>query len=274
MGMQSLFGRAASVAAFATVLFASSAASADPPVRDRVDPAKDEAKDTIRDAREKARDAVRDSRREVRDTTQDAAREAREARREARRATRQQLGISFGRVAERGLAIAGVAVDSLLAQSGLRKGDHVVSVNGQPVNSDDDFDRHLYAGDPDDKVKVVVFRDGQEVVVNLEPKALYVDTAANDLGYFGVVLDDQITDRIVIRDVRRGTPAFAAGLRAGDEITTWHGQPIASPRDFALIIQRTEPGSVEFEYLRDAKTTRAEAKFERREEKREERRSR
>jgi len=119
---------------------------------------------------------------------------------------------------------------------------------------------------------VVVLRDDREEVLYLDPIEDYDNDRRvegrqvydDDLRYFGVVLEDRYPDRIVIRSVLPGTPAYIAGIRAGDEITTWHGQRVTSPRDFAGIVRRVEPGTVDFEYSRDAKSIRGEAKFERR----------
>jgi C-terminal processing protease CtpA/Prc len=99
---------------------------------------------------------------------------------------------------------------------------------------------------------------------------IYVDdvdtvqtTTAYDLEHFGVVLDDQYDDRIVIVEVYPNTPAYAAGLRAGDVITTWHGQRISTPREFTRVIERAEPGTVNFEYSRNDRTVRADANLRR-----------
>jgi C-terminal processing protease CtpA/Prc len=86
---------------------------------------------------------------------------------------------------------------------------------------------------------------------------------AFDLEHFGVVLDDDLDDRVVIVKVLPDTPAFAAGLRAGDVITTWHGQRISSPREFTRVIERSDPGRVNFEFSRNDRTIRADANLRR-----------
>ncbi|MCE9555882.1 MAG: PDZ domain-containing protein [Planctomycetes bacterium] len=219
----------------------------------------EDPKDTPRDSREKAKEARRESREAIRE----AAREVRDSRRESRRLTREQLGINFGRLTQQGLAIAGVAAESLLSKAGLREGDHVKSVNGQPVKSAEDFDRNLYKGDPAEDVKVTIFRDGKEEVLPLSPETLYVNPGANDLSYFGVTLDAKYPARLIIVKVLPNTPASEAGLRAGDEITSWNGKRVANSRDFVRIVQKREPGVVNFEYLRDSKPMRGQARFER-----------
>ena len=86
-----------------------------------------------------------------------------------------------------------------------------------------------------------------------------------DLTYFGVEFDPQYTDRLMIRRVLPNSRAYLAGLRDGDEITTWHGERIRSPRDFARAIHDVKPGVVDFEYNRGSRAIRGQATFDRRE---------
>lgn len=249
------------ISALSATLLAITMAGAEPPVppaKDGLGAVVEDPKDSVRDARDKARDA----RREAREAIRDAARVTRDSRREARRMTREQLGINFGRLTQQGLAIASVTAESLLSKAGLRQGDHVLSVNGQPIKSADDFDKNLYTGDPSEDVKVTIFRDGKEEVLPLPPETLYVDPGMSELSSFGLTLDAKYPERLIIVKVQPNTTGFAAGLRAGDEITTWNGKRVASPRDLARMIQQTESGTVEFEYLRDSKTMRAQARFD------------
>ncbi len=72
---------------------------------------------------------------------------------------------------------------------------------------------------------MIVLRDGREDVVYLEPTVFYADESYDDdYTYFGVVLDDRYPDRLIVLRVYPDSPAFIAGLREGDEITTFHGQ--------------------------------------------------
>jgi PDZ domain len=180
--------------------------------------------------------------------------------------TDRELGITFGRVTERGLAISDLGKSSSLFSAGLRPGDFVVSVNGRRIERPDDFDRLVFAVDGDERITTVVWRDGREETVYLEPTVFYVDESYDDdIAYFGVVFDDRYPDRLIVRRVLRDTPAFLAGLREGDEITTWHGERIVRPADFGRTLHRIEPGTVDFEIMRDSKSLRTEAKFGRRE---------
>jgi len=204
--------------------------------------------------------AVRDARENARVQARDARIDAREARRQRR--PFRDWGLTLGQATARGLEIAAAATNSVAYQAGLRQGDVVVSINGHPVQGQADFDNFAYSDDVNGRAKVVVMRNGREAVLYLEPSALYLDAApANDLDYFGVAIDDRYPDRIIVRRVLPNSPAFSAGLREGDVITSWHGQPIRSAAEFQRTVREAQPGAVDFEYSRDSKVARGEAKF-------------
>jgi putative serine protease PepD len=61
--------------------------------------------------------------------------------------------------------------------------------------------------------------------------------------FLGVVLRDSSTGRgATIAQVRAGTPAAAAGLRAGDTVTTVAGKSIASASELRAAINAHRPG--------------------------------
>jgi membrane-associated protease RseP (regulator of RpoE activity) len=213
---------------------------------------------------------ARDNNHAPRDPTRTTAPNANDANR--RDATRdsgrrehrsdRDLGITFGRVTDRGLAVNNLTANSALVRGGLRAGDIIVSVNGHRLERSEDFDRVVFEVGDVNRIAVVVFRDGREEVVYLEPTIFYADDSyVDDFAYFGVVFDDRYPDRLIVLRVYPDSPAFIAGLREGDEITTWHGQRIHSPAEFGRILHRIEPGNVDFEFSHDRQVVRAQAKF-------------
>jgi len=247
-------------------------------VRDSARTTRDSARDTARDARDRTRDDARDARdsrdtRDARSTDRRDRRDTRDTARADRRDNRrsvEQLGLEFGRVTDRGLTVSTIERDSVAYRAGLRDDDIIISIGGHDLRSARDFDRYLYAGDRNERVEIVVWRDGNEEVVYFEPDVIYVDDVdtvqtsyAYDLDRFGVVLDDSYDDRIVIVKVLPNTPAYTSGLRAGDVITTWHGERIATPTEFTRVIRSAEPGTVNFEYTRNDRTVRADANLRR-----------
>jgi membrane-associated protease RseP (regulator of RpoE activity) len=138
----------------------------------------------------------------------------------------------------------------------------IVSVNGHRLERADDFDRFIFAANTTDRIAVVVFRDGREEVVYLEPTIFYADESyVDDFAYFGVVFDDRYPDRLIVVRVYPDSPAFLAGIRVGDEITTFHGQRVASRAELGRMIHGIEPGNVNVEVSRNGQVVRSQARF-------------
>ena len=81
--------------------------------------------------------------------------------------------------------------------------------------------------------------------------------------FLGVVLRDSSTGRgATIAQVRAGTPAAAAGLRAGDTVTAVAGKSIASASELRAAINGHRPGDrVSITYTRGGKTHTASVKL-------------
>jgi len=230
--------------AFATVavclLVSGTIASADPP-RPVV-------------GREPAREAVRENRAAVRDARID------------RRAYRVpgDLGLRLGATADRGLAIANLATGGVFYGVGLRPGDYIVSVNGHRILSPGDFDRYLYAAGPDQPAQIIVWRNGSELTLTVQPNILYTDNYGyvDDLAYLGFQFDPQYANELYVSQVAPNSWAYRAGFRVGDVIKDWNGQRIRTPQEFGRIIHDQKPGRVAFNYMRAGETMRGNVAFE------------
>lgn len=236
-------------------------------VRDPKEVARD-PRDTTRGPMPQARDADRDSRTTTRDATRDTRTTTRETARDAHREHRstRELGVTFGEFSDRGLAVNAVASTSVLYRAGFRTGDVIVSVNGHRLERADDFDRFVYAVDNNERIKVVVLREGRPEVVLLEPTIFYVadESYDEDIANFGVVFDTRYPDRLIVRRIYADSPAVVAGLKVGDEIVSWHGQRIASAKEFGTMLHNSNTAVVDFEFARGSNTVRAEAKLDQR----------
>jgi predicted metalloprotease with PDZ domain len=78
------------------------------------------------------------------------------------------------------------------------------------------------------------------------PQALDNSQQARDFSqaYLGVTFDPSIRDAAVARSVTAGSPADAAGLRAGDTIKTLNGRRIGSHDEVLRTINALRPGDV------------------------------
>jgi len=159
------------------------------------------------------------------------------------------IGLWFNRPTANGLVIADIAPTAAIAHLGFREGDRILTVNGHPVLTEPEFMQSLITGDPN-PVQVVVFRNGRNEVVTVDPSLVTQQTAfapTNPLDQFGIVLDDRFDDRIVVWRVIPESPAFYAGFRPGDVVTTLAGQPFRTRTEFetALAGMRTDNANIQ-----------------------------
>src|SRR5437868_1957612 len=153
---------------------------------DKIGDARRDARGEVRDARQEAgstirddRHTTRDARETARDTVRDDREQIREARRDARQARREfiaeglrsgDFGLFFRRLADR-LQVSDVAGSGAIAQSGLKEGDEIVSVNGKPVHSEREFVDTMFADHESNKpAQVVVMRNGQQHTLSINTK--------------------------------------------------------------------------------------------------------
>jgi S1-C subfamily serine protease len=62
-------------------------------------------------------------------------------------------------------------------------------------------------------------------------------------GYFGAVSDENYPRRVVLSEVDAEGPAALAGLKAGDEVIRYAGQPIQGPAHLRELVLATVPGT-------------------------------
>jgi hypothetical protein len=218
--------------------------------RDADAPGQDPTRNPRRDTREDNRDA-REGTRDARQNSRDARDDVRDARRDfradgefrAETARAADLGIWFGSSAGAdGLVIADIAAQGAIAKIGFQEGDRIVSINGQRVASETEFVRYLLADDiRTQRVKVVVFRDGREVPLFIQPSILVQEVVTYDpLWHYGLVIDDRYPGWFVVERVYPRTPAYYWGLRRGDVIVSLGGRRIASMDDLATAFRSGE----------------------------------
>lgn len=141
------------------------------------------------------------------------------------------------------------------AAAGIRSGDLVVAVDGEPVKSWQDLRWRLTKAQGHEAVALAVEQGGPHagdppLVRKLEIGALTTaDWESNALATLGLRID---LGPPLIADLVPGKPGEAAGLKAGDRIVDIDGMPVRSPGDVATatnakpgvpIVFRVERGS-------------------------------
>ena len=171
------------------------------------------------------------------------------------------LMFMVGEIGRRPL-VGHVLEDSPAAVAGVRTGDEVLSVNGEPVATWQAFVIPLLDSGLADGVLALEVRrqDGSVAypVIDAGPGLLKNDNILVALGLAPL----RAISTPVIGEVSEGMPAAAAGLRSGDRILSVDGKPISTWEGLAAYI-RTRPGqSVTLEFERDGQRRQGMARIE------------
>ena len=174
------------------------------------------------------------------------------------------LAESFGMKRPDGALVASVAPGSAAAAAGLKSGDVVTEVNGQPVVRSGELSSLIGLSAPGETVKLKIWRDhaAREIDAKLggadAPATQVADAAgaAVQPGQLGLSLraltpeerqQARVDQGMVIAKV--GGPAAKAGIEAGDLLLEINGKPVQSveqiksvlagkPKVVALLVQR------------------------------------
>jgi len=142
-----------------------------------------------------------------------------------------ELAAAFGMKMAQGAVLVNIIPGSPAEKAGLKPGDVVMAVNGKPVRDAPDLRNRIGLLRVDDKLSLDVLRDGSRVTIGAVIGARTASTAPGGVKnerLAGVSLGEipqkspyygQVAGSMVFA-VTTGTPAWAAGLREGDVITS------------------------------------------------------
>jgi len=175
----------------------------------------------------------------------------------------QSLADSFGLKRVDGALVSNVAPDSAAAAAGIKSGDVITEVNGEPVTRSGSLSSLIGMSAPGERVKLKVWRDRSERTIEArlggaekEGKPVADASAASEHGTLGLTLrplsrdekrEAKIDSGLVIEDVAGA--AERAGIVAGDVLLAINGKPVqsvdevksvmaAKPKSVALLVQR------------------------------------
>jgi serine protease Do len=175
----------------------------------------------------------------------------------------QSLAESFGLKRPDGALVASVAPNSAAAAAGLKSGDVITEVDGQPVVRSGELSSLVGLAAPGDKIRLKVWRDHEPREVDAKLASADADKtdvadASGDLkpGQLGLGLRPLTRDERQQVGVDQGMvvenvagPAARAGIAAGDVLLAINGKPVQSidqvrsvlagkPKSVALLVQR------------------------------------
>ncbi|HEV6964131.1 Do family serine endopeptidase [Roseateles sp.] len=170
------------------------------------------------------------------------------------------LAASFGLDTPDGALVSSVVPDSAAAKAGLKAGDVITGIDGEPVHVAGDVSSRVGLARPGDKIKLELWRDKgrhtETVSLGRADKDVQEASAAPEGGSLGLAL------RPLERQELRGSgldhglliervtgPAQLAGVQPGDVLLALNGKPVDSveqvraamkdkPRQVALLVAR------------------------------------
>ena len=171
-----------------------------------------------------------------------------------------EMAESLGMAKREGALIAEVTGGAPAERAGLRGGDIVTSVNGQPIDNASQFTRRVAATAPGQSLTLNVLRDGASRALTLTTALRPAEAQINGergggattprarpgaLGLSVAPLDDAARRRLelpatlrgaLIEGVEASSDAALKGLRVGDVVVRAQGREVTGPEDLAAVV--------------------------------------
>jgi serine protease Do len=164
------------------------------------------------------------------------------------------LAKAFGTSQTSGAVIGEVTPDSPAARAGLKQGDIIIQMNGQPVSDANELRLKIGMLDPKTNVALKVVRDGhtQDFAVTLGEFPSKEEQASvkgeNPESGLGVSVENLTPDTarelklpastkgVLVDQVKAGSRADEAGLERGDVIQQVNHKPVTSTQEFSQMV--------------------------------------
>jgi regulator of sigma E protease len=141
--------------------------------------------------------------------------------------------------------IGAVEPGSSAAAAGLRRGDRIVALRGEPVSKWQEVN-FAFLTSPDRPVPLTIERGDKTFQATVTPKGDPRYGVGDSAGIYPSV-------RPHVTRVEPRSPAAAAGFRAGDEIRVVDGRQIADSQDFVSYVEQHPGQRIEVEIARDGR---------------------
>ena len=140
------------------------------------------------------------------------------------RAQADEFGLIATPTADGALAVNQVSAGSELAVAGMRNGDQLVAINGQPITNGSGLYDALQAAVAGGGAATITIRRGGALQTLTTDLSTLTDGGRGSLGASADARDGNIT----LNQVTPGSVAAAAGLTVGDVVTDVNGKPVTN----------------------------------------------
>lgn len=147
--------------------------------------------------------------------------------------------------------VRNVTVNSPAENSGLKKGDRIIEINGASIESWEDISNSVTSS-KGRTLDVSIQRDGSDLTLNILPKLSSANTIFGDeferyeIGASGIPVL-----KPAVGEIMAGSPAEKSGLKKGDLITAINGSGIKTWDDMKQIISSSKGEILELSILRE-----------------------
>ena len=141
------------------------------------------------------------------------------------------------------LVVAKVSRGSPAAKAGIRAGDTVVALGGQPVSSPTGLLGAIAERQVGEKVEIELLREKkkQTVAVTLGRRRDLASQTRKPVPYLGLTVE-QKENQVLIREVAKNSPGEKAGLKPGLAIVEFNGKKLSSARQYLTALRAGKPG--------------------------------
>jgi serine protease Do len=186
---------------------------------------------------------------------------------------------------ERGAEITMVDHDAPAGKAGLKEHDVILEFNGTKVEGTEELRRLIHEIPPGRTVQLVISRDGQPMNISLQlgdkkdylaqsskkfevheipslPSMPALDLTVRTGSSYGLVVDNLTPqlgeyfgvkngEGVLVKSVEEGTPAKAAGFKAGDVIVRVNNEKVADRGDWRSALRSNRSGKLTVGIVRD-----------------------
>lgn len=163
----------------------------------------------------------------------------------------RDIADSLGLANTDGALVTQPQADGPADKAGIRPGDAIVAVNGDPVTSPKDLSRKIASLSPDTDTELTIFRDGKSKTITVrldklpdrrqasfQPETPAKPAEPTLMEEFGLELKPSDDGQgVVVTDVRPDSPLAEKGIRRGDVISEIGGQSVKAPKDARTVLE-------------------------------------